>query len=59
MTDASAGNIAAATSPAGDIVGTRRRWYLGLLLVAAPVLLVCWLIIYPIIAAVVPTVSSL
>lgn len=56
MTDAPAGNIAAASSPAGDIVGTRRRWYLGLLLVAAPVLLVCWLIIYPIIAAVVQTV---
>ena len=55
MTDAPA-DIAQATSPAGDIVGTRNRWYLGLLLVAAPVLLVCWLIIYPIIAAVVQTV---
>ena len=56
MTDAPAGNIATATSSAGDIVGTRNRWYFGLLLVAAPVLLVCWLIIYPIIAAVVQTV---
>ena len=56
MTDTPAGNIATATSPAGDIVGTRNRWYLGLLLVAAPVLLVCWLIIYPILAAVVQTV---
>lgn len=43
--------------PAGDIVGTRRgRWYLGLLLVAAPVMLVFWLIIYPIISAVARTV---
>ena len=56
MTDAPAEHIAQATSPAGDIVGTRNRWYFGLLLVAAPVLLVCWLIIYPIIAAVVQTV---
>lgn len=56
MTDAPAGNIAAASAPAGDIVGTRNRWYFGLLLVAAPVLLVCWLIIYPILAAVVQTV---
>ncbi len=56
MTDTPAGTIATANSPAGDIVGTRSRWYLGLLLVAAPVLLVCWLIIYPIIAAVVQTV---
>lgn len=39
-------------TPANDIAGTRRgRWYFGLLLVAAPVLLVCWLIIYPIISA--------
>jgi putative spermidine/putrescine transport system permease protein len=56
VTDAPAGNIASATSPAGDIVGTRSKWYLGLLLVAAPVLLVCWLIIYPILSAVVQTV---
>lgn len=53
MTDAPAGLATAA--PAGDIVGTRNRWYIGLLLVAAPVLLMCWLIIYPIIAAVVQT----
>lgn len=40
--------------PANDIVGTRRgRWHIGLLLVAAPVLLVFWLIIYPILSAVV------
>ncbi|HEY0918021.1 ABC transporter permease [Devosia sp.] len=45
-----------ATSPAGDIVGTRKRWFIGLLMVAAPVLLVCWLIIYPIVSAVVQTV---
>ena len=43
-------------TPAGDIAGQRSRWYLGLLLVAAPVLLVCWLIIYPIISAVIRTV---
>lgn len=43
-------------TPASDFVGTRSRWYLGLLLVAAPVLLVCWLVIYPIIAAVIRTV---
>jgi ABC-type spermidine/putrescine transport system permease subunit I len=56
VTDTPAGTIADATSPAGDIVGTRNRWYFGLLLVAAPVLLVCWLIIYPILSAVVQTV---
>lgn len=40
--------------PANDIVGTRRGgWHIGLLLVAAPVLLVGWLIIYPILSAVV------
>lgn len=40
--------------PANDIAGTRRgRWQIGLLLVAAPVLLVFWLIIYPILSAVV------
>lgn len=55
MTDTPAGNFATATSPAGDIVGTRNRRYLGLLLVAAPVLLVFWLIIYPIISAMVQT----
>lgn len=44
-------------TPANDLVGTRRsRWQIGLLLVAAPVLLVCWLIIYPIVSAVVRTV---
>ncbi len=43
--------------PADDIVGTRRgRWYIGLLLVAAPVLLVFWLIIYPIISAIIRTI---
>jgi putative spermidine/putrescine transport system permease protein len=41
--------------PADDSVGSRRRWYVGLLLVAAPVLLVCWLIIYPIISALIRT----
>jgi ABC-type spermidine/putrescine transport system permease subunit I len=56
VTDTSAGNIAAASTPAGDIVGTRNRWYFGLLLVAAPVLVVCWLIIYPILSAIVQTV---
>lgn len=43
--------------PVNDIVGTRRGgWYIGLLLVAAPVLLVFWLIIYPIISAIIRTV---
>lgn len=56
MTTTPAGDIAVATSSAGDIVGTRNRWYLGLLLVAAPVLLVCWLIIYPIVSAVIQTI---
>jgi ABC-type spermidine/putrescine transport system permease subunit I len=43
--------------PANDIVGSKKsRWPVGLLLVAAPVLLVCWLIIYPIIAAIVGTI---
>lgn len=42
--------------PVNDVVGTRRgSWYIGLLLVAAPVLLVFWLIIYPIISAIVRT----
>jgi len=43
--------------PVNDIVGTRRgSWHVGLLLVAAPVLLVFWLIIYPIISAIIRTV---
>ena len=45
----------ATASPVGDVVGARSRWYLGLLLVAAPVLLMCWLIIYPIVAAIIQT----
>jgi ABC-type spermidine/putrescine transport system permease subunit I len=44
------------TIPANDIVGSKKsRWPVGLLLVAAPVLLVCWLIIYPIISAIITT----
>ena len=44
-------------SPANDIVGSKAsRRPVGLLLVAAPVLLVCWLIIWPIISAVIRTV---
>jgi putative spermidine/putrescine transport system permease protein len=40
----------------GDIVGGKRnRWYIGLLLVAAPVFLVGWMIIYPIISAIIRT----
>ena len=43
--------------PADDIAGGKAgKWGIGLLLVAAPVLLVCWLIIYPIISAVARTV---
>ncbi|CAN5342406.1 ABC transporter permease subunit [soil metagenome] len=43
-------------APASDIVGTQqRRRPIGLLLVAIPVLLVGWMVIYPIIAAVVTT----
>ena len=43
--------------PADDIAGAGRgKWGIGLLLVAAPVLLVCWLVIYPIISAVARTV---
>jgi putative spermidine/putrescine transport system permease protein len=44
-------------APASDIVGTspKRRRPVGLLLVAIPVLLVGWMVIYPIIAAVVTT----
>lgn len=56
MTEASAGRIPLDNSPAGDDPGARRGRYVGLLLVAAPVLLVCWLIIYPIISAVIRTV---
>ena len=45
-------------TPASDIVGTSktRRGPIGLLLVAIPVLLVFWMIIYPIISAMVTTV---
>ncbi|WP_375451835.1 ABC transporter permease [uncultured Devosia sp.] len=44
-------------APANDIVGSKpSRRPVGLLLVAAPVLLVCWLIIWPIISAVIRTV---
>ena len=41
-----------------DIVGTsqKRRGPIGLLLVAIPVLLIFWLIIYPIVSAMIPTV---
>ncbi|MDB5537677.1 MAG: transporter permease subunit [Devosia sp.] len=43
--------------PANDIVGTNKsRRPVGLLLVAAPVLLVCWLIIWPIISAIIRTI---
>jgi len=44
-------------TPASDIVGTktgRRPW--GLLLVAIPVLLVCWMVIWPILSAIWRTV---
>ncbi len=44
-------------SPASDIVGTRKgRGLIGLLLVAVPVFLVCWTIIWPIISAIVRTI---
>ena len=56
MTDTPAGNIAVAMSPAGAIVGTRHRWFLGRRRVAAPVLGVWWLVIYPVVSAVVQTV---
>jgi ABC-type spermidine/putrescine transport system permease subunit I len=44
--------------PASDIVGTsqKRRGPIGLLLVAIPVLLIFWLIIYPIVSAMITTV---
>jgi ABC-type spermidine/putrescine transport system permease subunit I len=45
------------TVPANDIVGSKAsRRPVGLLLVAAPVLLVCWLIIWPIISAIIRTI---
>jgi len=40
------------TSVANDIVGKKSGWPVGLLLVAAPVLLVGWMIIWPIISAI-------
>jgi ABC-type spermidine/putrescine transport system permease subunit I len=45
-------------APASDIVGTKRsgRRPIGLLLVAIPVLLVFWMVIFPILSAVVTTV---
>jgi ABC-type spermidine/putrescine transport system permease subunit I len=43
--------------PANDAVGTKKgRGLIGLLLVAVPVFLVCWMIIWPIISAVVRTI---
>ncbi len=45
-------------APASDIVGTKKqgRGLIGLLLVAIPVILVAWMVIYPILSAVVTTV---
>lgn len=44
------------TTVANDIVGTKQsRWPIGLLLVAAPVFLVGWMIIWPIISAITRT----
>lgn len=45
-------------APTSDIVGTRKKGggLVGLLLVALPVLLIAWMVIYPIITAVVTTV---
>ena len=44
-------------TPANDVVGTKQgRGLIGLLLVAVPVFLVCWMIIWPIISAVIRTV---
>jgi ABC-type spermidine/putrescine transport system permease subunit I len=45
-------------APASDIVGSanRSRGLAGLLLVAIPVLLIAWMVIYPIVSAVVTTV---
>jgi putative spermidine/putrescine transport system permease protein len=43
-------------APADDIAGKpARRWPVGLLLVAPPVLLVCWMIIWPIVTAITRT----
>jgi putative spermidine/putrescine transport system permease protein len=43
-------------APAPDIAGEpARRWPTGLLLVAPPVLLVCWMIIWPIVTAITRT----
>mgnify|MGYP002131112747 CR=1 FL=1 len=43
-------------TPASDIVGKKPgRGLTGLLLVAIPVLLVCWMVIWPIISAIVRT----
>ena len=45
------------TTASNDTVGTRKsRWPVGLLLVAAPVFLVCWMIIWPILSAIWRTV---
>jgi putative spermidine/putrescine transport system permease protein len=44
-------------TPANDVVGTKQgRGLIGLLLVAVPVFLVCWMVIWPIISAIVRTV---
>lgn len=45
-------------APASDIVGTPKKsgGLIGLLLVAVPVLLIAWMVIYPIISAVITTV---
>jgi ABC-type spermidine/putrescine transport system permease subunit I len=44
-------------APASDIAGKPQgRWPVGLLLVAPPVFLVCWLVIWPIVSAIVRTV---
>jgi putative spermidine/putrescine transport system permease protein len=49
--------VTIAAAAGGDTVGGKRnRWYLGLLLVAVPVFLVGWMIIYPIISAIARTV---
>ena len=44
-------------TPASDIVGSKKtgRGLIGLLLVAVPVLLIAWMVIYPIISAVIET----
>jgi ABC-type spermidine/putrescine transport system permease subunit I len=44
-------------APASDIAGQPKgRWPVGLLLVAPPVFLVCWLVIWPIVSAIIRTV---